>query len=259
MYDLIPRLGPRGECTFVIQMSSQRDDSRWLKITDFKGELTMTTHQFELRTLTFVDSLQPQLAQFIAKDNRVYDPSEYDAALLVEIAPAMEIHTMIDMALKSTKVRLGVVVTERQFGLMQVQHADQGEVMEAGRAVLRATGLSEHQRATVQILTNKIIRGVEQDHAIMFTSSAKGNMVLAGESVLIMETTPAAYLVIACNEALKAANVKLIQVQPFGASGRLVMSGTESEIDSAAEAAVRILMQLNEMREKKTTTQLGTD
>ena len=45
---------------------------------------------FELRTLTFIDSLQPQLAQFIAKDNRAYDPSEYDSALMLEIAPAME-------------------------------------------------------------------------------------------------------------------------------------------------------------------------
>ena len=61
---------------------------------------------FELRTLTFIDGLQPQLAQFIAKDNRGYDPDEYDAALFIEIAPAMEIHHMIDLALKATSCRL---------------------------------------------------------------------------------------------------------------------------------------------------------
>ncbi|MCK4608986.1 MAG: BMC domain-containing protein [Gammaproteobacteria bacterium] len=217
----------------------------------------MSDINFELRTLTFIDSLQPQLAQFIAKDNKVYDPAEYDAALMLEIAPAMEIHRMIDMALKATRVRLGSVVTERQFGLMQVQHADHGEVMEAGRAVLRETGLSENNRAEVKILTNKIIRSVEQDHAIMFTGTSRGNMVLAGESVLIMEVTPAAYLAIACNEALKAANVKLVQIQPYGASGRLIMSGTESEIDSAAEAAQKILTQLNDIRANGTSSQLG--
>jgi ethanolamine utilization microcompartment shell protein EutS len=206
---------------------------------------------FELRTYTFLDSLQPQLAQFIAKDNRVYDPNEYDAALFLEIAPAMEIHTMIDLALKATKVRLGSVVTERHFGLLQVHHPDQGEVREAGQAVLRATNLSVGDRAEVKILTNKIIRGVEQDHAISFTGTAKGNMVLAGESVLILETTPAAYLAIACNEALKAAEIKLINIKPFGASGRLILSGTESEIDSAAEAALYTLKALNAEREKK--------
>lgn len=217
----------------------------------------MASTNFELRTLTFVDSLQPQLAQFIAKDNRVYDPAEYDAALLIEIAPAMEIHHMIDLALKATKVRLSVVVTERQFGLMQVHHADQGEVMEAGRAILREIGRDENDRAQVKILTNKIIRSVEQDHAIMFTGTSKGNMVLAGESVLIMEATPAAYLTIACNEALKAANVKLIDVKPYGASGRLTMSGAESEIDSAAEAAQKILEKLNETQANRNGKQLG--
>ena len=211
---------------------------------------------FELRTLTFIDSLQPQLAQYIAKDNRVYDPAEYDAALLIEIAPAMEIHSMIDIALKSTGVRLGSVVTERQFGLMMAHHANQGEVMEAGNAVLRETGLSENDRAEVKILTEKTIRSVEQDHAIMFTGVAKGNMVLAGESVFILEATPAAYLMIAANEALKAANIKLIDIKPFGATGRLIMSGTEAEIDSGAEAATKILTQLNQMK-SGTGTQLG--
>ncbi|MDH4129080.1 MAG: hypothetical protein OEV44_10025 [Spirochaetota bacterium] len=213
-------------------------------------------HGFELRTLTFIDSLQPQLAQFIAKDNRVYDPTEYDAAIFIEIAPAMEIHHMIDLALKATKVRLGSVVTERQFGMMELHCSDQGEVKEAGNAVLRETGLSENDRSEVQILTNKIIRSVEQDHAIMFTGLAKGNMVLSGESVLILEASPAAYLSIACNEALKAANIKLINIQPYGASGRLIMSGSESEIDSASEAATRILELLNEMKAKGIADQL---
>ncbi len=216
----------------------------------------MAKSGFELRTLTFIDSLQPQLAQYIAKDNRVYDPKEYDSALMIEIAPAMEIHTMIDIALKATAVRLTSVVTERQFGLMLAHHSDQGEIKEAGKAILRETALDENDRAAVEILTRKTIRGVEQDHAIMFTGLAKGNMVIAGESVFIMEITPAAYLMVACNEALKAANVKLIDIKPFGASGRLVLSGSESEIDSAAEAAEKILRQLNEMKSSRSGKQL---
>ncbi len=211
---------------------------------------------FELRTLTFIDSLQPQLAQFIAKDNRVYDPKEYDSALMIEIAPAMEIHTMIDIALKATEVRLTSVVTERHYGLMLVHHSDQGEITAAGKAILRETALDENDRAAVEILTRKTIRGVEQDHAIMFTASAKGNMVVAGESVFILEITPAAYLMVACNEALKAADVKLIDIKPFGSSGRLILSGGESEIDSAAEAAQKILQHLNGMKSSRSARQL---
>ena len=207
----------------------------------------MKSH-FEMRVYTFLDAMQPQLAQYIAKDNRVYDPAEYDAAIFLELHPAMEIHTMIDLVLKRTKVRLGSLVTERHFGLMQIHHADQGEVIEAGRTVFDHTGLTIADRAEVTVLTNNIIRGVEQDHAISFTGTSRGNMVVAGESMLIMETTPAAYLSIACNEALKAAEVKLNTIRPWGATGRMILSGPESEIDSASEAANAILQQLNEER-----------
>ncbi|MEE2828863.1 MAG: hypothetical protein VX498_06725 [Myxococcota bacterium] len=205
----------------------------------------MATDNFQLRAYVFLDSLQPQLAQYMAKTNKVYDPKEYDAALFVEIAPAMEIHVKIDQALKATKVRLGSMVTERVFGMMQVHHADQGEVQAAGAAVLDASGLKETDRAICEVLQNKIIRSVEQDHAISFTGLAWGQMVLAGDSVLIMEAQPAAYLSIACNEALKAANIKLIDIRVFGATGRLIMAGSESEIDSGAAAATQVLAELN--------------
>jgi ethanolamine utilization microcompartment shell protein EutS len=205
----------------------------------------MAELKFDLRAYLFIDRLQPQLAQFVAKDNKVYDPAEYDACIMLELAPAMEIHTMIDLALKATKVRLGSVVTERFFGLMQIQHADQGEVLAAGKAVLDATGKTVADRSLVEILTNKVIRHVEQDHAISFTGASRGNMIVAGESLLIMETAPAAYLTLGCNEALKAARVKLNLVRPFGATGRLVLSGPEAEIDAAAAAAVDALEKLN--------------
>ena len=200
---------------------------------------------FQLRAYVFLDSLQPQLAQYMAKTNKVYDPREHDAALFLEIAPAMEIHAKIDQALKATKVRLGSMVTERVFGMMQVHHEDQGEVKAAGEAVLTASNLSVNDRARCNILQNKIIRAVEQDHAIAFTGLAWGNMVLAGDSVLIMEAEPAAYLSIACNEALKAAEVNLIDIRVFGATGRLIMSGSEAQIDYAAEAATKALADVN--------------
>lgn len=200
---------------------------------------------FQLRAYVFIDSLQPQLAQYMAKSNRVYDPREFDAALFLEIAPAMEIHSKIDQALKATRVRLGSMVTERVFGMMQVHHEDQGEVRAAGDAVLQASGLKESDRAPCKILQNKIIRSVEQDHAIAFTGLAWGNMVLAGDSVLIMEAEPAAYLSIACNEALKAADIRLADIRVFGATGRLIMAGSEAQIDYGAAAATAALEQIN--------------
>jgi len=46
-------------------------------------------------------------------------------------------------------------------------------------------------------------------------------------------------------------------VQPFGESGRLTISGSETEIYSGAEAALLILENLNSARETGLATQLG--
>ncbi len=192
---------------------------------------------FELRTYSFIDSYQPQLAQYIAKDNRVYDPAVYDSALFLEIHPAMEIHAMIDLALKATRVRLGVVITERHFGQLEVHHSQQGEVLAAGEAILKATGLSIEDKSKCKISTDKIIRGIEPDHAIAFTGMGPGNMIIPGESVLIMECEPAAYMAYICNQGLKAANVRLNLITTWGASGRLIIAGSEAEVDFVAKAA----------------------
>lgn len=199
---------------------------------------------FQLRALTYIDNLQSQLADFFAKYSKVGKPVKHDAALFVEVNPALQIHNLIDTALKNTQVRLGSAVTERHFGIMMVQHSDQGEVKEAGRAILRANNLSENDRLKVEVLTDTIIRGVEKDHSILF-DVVINNKIIPGESLFILETKPAAYVAIACNEALKAANVKLIEIIPCTSTGRLVLSGSEAEIDSAAEAARKVIQQLN--------------
>jgi hypothetical protein len=63
-------------------------------------------------------------------------------------------------------------------------------------------------------------------------------MILPGESLFILETEPAGYVVFGANEAEKAARIKLVDIRPYGAFGRLYLSGPESEIDSAAQAAI---------------------
>ena len=46
---------------------------------------------------------------------------------------------------------------------------------------------------------------------------------------------------LAANEAEKAADVFLIDIRPYGAFGRLYLSGSEAEIDAAREAALNAL------------------
>lgn len=194
-----------------------------------------------LKTYSFIDSLQPQLATYVGTTARGFLPIPGDAALYVEIAPGIAINTVTDVALKSTKVRPAMQIVERAFGLLEVHHQDQGEVRQAGAAILETLELREDQRQKPKIVSNQVIRHVEPDHAIIVNSNRWGNMLLPGQSLFILETDPAGYITFAANEAEKAANVSLVEVRPFGAFGRMWMSGTESEIDSAREAAVKAL------------------
>jgi len=190
-----------------------------------------------LRTYTFLDALQPQLATFIGKTARGFLPVPGQASLWVEIAPGIAINRVTDSALKATRVQPAVQVVERAFGLLEVHDFDQGEVLSAGATILAQLELNEEDRLKPKVMTNQIIRSVEAYQTQIINRNSQGMMILPGDSLFILETEPAGYAVLAANEAEKAAHVSLVNVRPYGAFGRLYLSGSEAEIDAAAEAA----------------------
>jgi BMC domain len=194
-----------------------------------------------LRTYVFLDSLQPQLAAHICTTCRGYYPVPYVASLFVEIAPGMAIHGVIDVALKQTRVQPATLVVERAYGLLEVHSEDKGEVRSAGDAILKHLGVAENDRLKPKIISSVVIRAIEPMHAMIIDKIRFGSMIEPGQSLFILECEPAAYAALAANEAEKAANVRLVDVTPFGAFGRLYMAGSESDIDSAAAAALDAL------------------
>jgi len=191
-----------------------------------------------LRTYTFLDALQPQLATFMGKTARGFLPVPGQASLFIEIAPGIAINRVTDIALKATKVQPALQVVERAYGLLEIHHFDQGEVLSAGSAVLGHLELHEEERLKPRVLTNQIIRAVEAYQTQIINRSSQGMMILPGQSLFILETEPAGYVAFAANEAEKAARISLINVTPYGAFGRLYLSGPEAEIDAAAAAAI---------------------
>ena len=165
----------------------------------------------------------------------------YEAALFIEIAPGMAIHRLLDRALKTTRVHPATIVVERAFGMVMLHSEDKGEVHSAGEAILDELNNEVGDRLEPKLITNQIIRSIEPDHAQCVNKLRYGSMITPGESLLIMETQPAAYICLAANEAEKAANVKLLEGTPFGAFGRLYMSGSEAEIDAASQAATEAI------------------
>lgn len=190
-----------------------------------------------LRTYVFLDALQPQLTGHVCSTCRGFWPVPYEAALYIEVAPGMAIHRLLDRALKATQVHPATIVVERAYGMVMLHAEDKGQVRLAGQAILDELGVKEEDRIKPKLVTNQIIRSIEPDHAQVINKLRYGSMINPGESLLIMESVPAAYISFAANEAEKAANVQLLECTSFGAFGRLYMSGSEAEIDAAAAAA----------------------
>jgi hypothetical protein len=191
-----------------------------------------------LRAYVYLDSLQPQLAAFIGTTARGFLPVAGVASMFIETAPGLIINRITDVALKATHVTPGIMVVERAFGLLEFHHDDKGQVRLAGQAVLDHLGIDEHDRVKPRIVSDQVIRAVEPYHAQLINKIRYGDMLIAGESLLILETEPAGYIAYGCNEALKAARVKLIDASLFGAYGRLYLSGPEAQIDAARDAAI---------------------
>jgi len=192
-----------------------------------------------LRTYVFLDDLQPQLAAFIGTTARGFLPVAGVASLFIETAPGLIINRITDVALKATRCTPAIMVVERAFGLLEIHDFDKGQVQTGGQAVLDYLKLKENDRVKPRVVSDQVIRAVESYHAQLINKTRYGDMVLPGESLLILETEPAGYVAFACNEALKAARVKMIDAQLFGAYGRLYLSGPEAQIDAAREAALR--------------------
>ena len=94
----------------------------------------------DLRTYVFLDNLQLQHAGFLGTVAQGFLPLPNDTSLWVEISPGIEINRITDIALKSTRVRPGMQIVERLFGLLEVHHEDQAEVRAAGAAILDEIG-----------------------------------------------------------------------------------------------------------------------
>lgn len=199
-----------------------------------------------LRAFVFIDSLQSQLASYLATSSQGFLPIPGDACLWVEVAPGMAVHQLSDMALKRTNVRMGEQVVERSFGSMEVHYRNPSEVEEAGRLMLAQLGAEVSDRMACRVAWSEVICAITPDHATLINRQLrKGSMLQPGKSIFILETEPAGYIIFAANEAEKAAHVTLIDVKAFGSFGRLTMMGSEAEVQAAAQAAHQAIEQLN--------------
>ncbi len=191
----------------------------------------------DLRSFIFIDQLQPQTMSYMASWMRGSLPRAHVAAQIIEVAPGLDIENLTNIALKHAGVHAGILVVERQFGYLEFHSRDTSAVREAAQAVLDNLGAEAEHAMAPKILGSSIVTRIDNQHAFLINRNKLGSMVLGGESLYLLEMQPASYAILATNEAEKAANIKVVDYRMIGANGRVYLSGGESEIRSAREAA----------------------
>ena len=199
---------------------------------------------FSLRCYCFLDRMQAQYAAFIGTVTQGDLPTEGMASLYIEMAPGNEVFRTVDIAVKATEAKPGAQIVEREFGMFEVHSTNQAAVLEAGAVVLDRLVLKKEDRIKPQIASSQIITRVDPYQAQFLNRFRRGSMLVTGSTMLVMEVAPAAYINYACNEAEKKASINIIHVTSVGRFGRMWLSGTEPEIQSAADAATRAIESL---------------
>jgi hypothetical protein len=195
----------------------------------------------ELRSYVFLDSLQAQHAAFLGTVARGFLPLPGDASLWIEISPGIEINRITDIALKATDVRPGMQIVERLYGLLEIHSSSQAAVRAAGAAILEALGVREEERLKPRVVSSQIIRNIDPHQVQLINRMRHGHMILAGQTMYVMEVQPAAYAALAANEAEKAADLNILEVTAFGSFGRVYLGGEERDIMAGYQAAVNAI------------------
>ena len=199
----------------------------------------------ELRVYLRIETLRRQFAAYMGSPTRGrgYVPLEGMHSLIVEIAPALAIHRVIDFALKSVPdAEPGMLYVERQFGILELHSMEAADLEAAGRAILDGIGHKATDQLRPHVLYTDIIEDVTDRHAVITNRNRDASMMLPGECLLLVEMVPALFAAAAANEAERAApKLTLVDCQMIGASGRVFMSGAKADCEIARDTILATL------------------
>ena len=199
----------------------------------------------ELRVYLPIPELGRQFAAYLGTPLRArgYPPVEGDHALIVEVAPGLAIERVIDLALKSVpEVEPGIHFVERQFGVLEVHSPDEALVEQAGEAILEGIGATSEDTLRPKLLYVDVIEEVTDQHAVIVNRNREASMLLPGQTLLVVEMTPALFAAVAANAAERVApGLTLVTVSMIGAAGRVYLAGSTADIVLARDEITRVL------------------
>jgi hypothetical protein len=206
------------------------------------------THQPELRVYLLLEDLQRQFAAYLGTPTRArgYPPFQGQHSLIVEVAPGLAIERVIDLALRAVPaVEPGILFVERQFGVLEVHGTNLDDVRRAGAAILAGLGATPSDQLRPRVLFSDVIEDITDQHAVIVNRNRQASMVLPGQTLLVVEMSPALFASAAAQAAEKVApGLTLVDVSMIGAAGRVYLAGSTRQVVVARDEITRVLGEL---------------
>ena len=197
-----------------------------------------------LRVLAHVDRMGPQYAAYWGLMAQGSLPRVGNSQLLVEVSPSNAVFPLTDRAMKASNVHSAGTLIERDFGLLELHAPTPDVVLEAADAILEELGMTAHDRLPPTVVSSQLLPNIAPDHSQLFNKVRRGAWTLPGDSLFVMEVSPAAYVYLLANELEKSTDVELVRVAGTGLFGRLLVSGTEADAEAAQRKALEVVERL---------------
>jgi len=177
-----------------------------------------------LRVIAHVDRMGPQYAAYWGLMAQGALPRVGDSQLLVEVSPSNAVFPVTDA--------------------VELHASTSDTVLEAADAVLDALGLGWSDRMAPSVISTQRLANIAPDHSQLFNKVRRGAWTLPGDTLFVLEISPAAWVYLIANELEKAVDVELVRVAGTGLYGRLIVAGTEADAEGAEATALALVASL---------------
>ena len=126
--------------------------------------------------------------------------------------------------------------------MLEVHASDAALVEQAGEAILAGIGAEAEDALRPRVLYLDVIEEVTDQHAVIVNRNREASMLLPGQTLLVVEVTPALFAAVAANAAERVAPaLTLVTVSMIGVAGRVYLAGTTPDIVLARDEITRVL------------------
>ena len=197
-----------------------------------------------IRALARIDRMQPQYAAYWGLMAQGALPLAGMTQLLIEVSPSNAVFPLTDVAMKSCDVRSAGTLIERDFGLMELHAPRPDPIVEAERVILASLGLARRDRLGPELVSTQRVSSVTGYQSQLVNKVRRGAWTLPGDTLAIVELTPAAYAYAIADEIVKQVDVDLVRCAGTGLYGRLIVAGTESAAEEAERVAHAVIEEI---------------